>query len=68
MVRLRLHEHVRLRRSIGEVPAGARGSVVLIGEDGYEVEVFDEEGETIGVVPALSEDLESLDSARPTLA
>lgn len=63
MPRLGLYEHVRLLRTIGAAPAGAHGSIVLVGRDGYEVEVFDSDGETIDVVSASDEDLET---AEPT--
>lgn len=55
---LSLFSHVWLRRAIGPAPEGARGSIVMAGPGGYEVEVFDEHGEMIDVLPASAEDLE----------
>ena len=54
--RPRLYDEVRLLielhdDEVGRVPAGTRGRIVGIGTDGYDIELFDDEGETIDVLP-----------------
>ncbi len=55
-----LFDRVRLTRPLGEAPVGALGAIVLAGDGAYEVEVFDGDGETLGVYAATDDDLETI--------
>ena len=54
----RLHDRVHLTRPVGAAPAGASGTIVLVGDGWYEVEVFDADGETIDLFTLSDEDFE----------
>jgi hypothetical protein len=59
MVMLKLFDRVRLVRDLdATAPVGAAGVVVDVLDGGYNVEVFDEDGETIDVFGARDADLE----------
>lgn len=58
IVAFQVYDRVRLRRDAGAAHAGDTGVVVLAGDDAYEVEIFDESGRTVDLVPASGSDLE----------
>jgi len=56
----KLHDGVRLRRSVDGFPAGTEGAIVQVfpEQNAYGVELFEAPGRTIGLVDASADDLE----------
>jgi hypothetical protein len=56
-----LHDGVRLRRAVDGFPAGTEGAIVQVfpEQNAFGVELFSATGETLGLVDAKADDLES---------